>query len=70
MTIICPHCKPDYGAGAGRSRVVETRTVIARTRLRGPRRATRTVQRIRECLACCYRWRTREVTMPNRRKCK
>lgn len=76
MTIICLHCKvrgpgrPQSGVAGGKSRVVETRRVLARTRLRGRREVTRTLQRIRECLKCRYRWKTIEVTIAPKRRLK
>lgn len=72
MTTQCPHCRVPWqgkkGLYGGRSRVVETRTVRARTALRqGKRELTHTVQRLRECLKCRFRWKTREIAiMPAR----
>jgi hypothetical protein len=72
VSIICLHCKvrgagrPRKGVAGGASRVVESRKVIARTRLRGRREVTRTIQRIRQCKKCRYRWKTIEVTVVRR----
>jgi hypothetical protein len=68
MTIQCPHCRVIWrgkpGMHGGRSRVVETRTVSARTTTTVRNVRTMTVQRLRECLTCRWRWRTREVMVP------
>jgi hypothetical protein len=73
MTIICMHCKQGrqgHRGTATRSRVVETRPVRGDTWVRGRREATTTVQRVRECIKCRFRWRTRETVVPIRRKVK
>lgn len=56
--ISCHHCGHD-------SKVIETRTVLARmTSVAGQRvRRTRTVCRRRQCKNCNYRWNTMEVPM-------
>lgn len=73
MTIICMHCKrPAYrGYDAPRSKVVETRVVTGETRVRGRRELSRTVQRVRECPKCRFRWRTIEIYLsPRKRRAK
>ena len=73
MTIQCVHCKITWrgkkGMHGGRSRVVETRVVAARTQTsRRVRKVVRTVQRIRECLTCRYRWKTREIAIHTKKR--
>lgn len=72
MTVICMHCKrPAYrGFDAPRSVVKETRIVTGETRVRGKRELARTVQRLRQCPKCRFRWRTIEVCLPVRRRVK
>lgn len=70
MTAICMHCKrPSYrGIDAPRSVVVETRMVPGETRVRGKREVTRSIQRIRQCPRCQFRWRTIEVHLSSRKR--
>jgi hypothetical protein len=73
MGVICLHCKvrgpgrPRSGVAGGKSKVVETRRVKAKTRVRGRVEVTRTIMRIRQCLTCRWRWRTVETTIVPRR---